>query len=102
MVISDISLPLLNSYSLSIFYLNFNTNNVVIWSAINETACTYPNNFGRGDPDYSKHCEKKNQTIIQLRCRLTFRISIKLMIYSSKIKVDVWEQWIDDELIVIL
>lgn len=46
--------------------------------------------------------EKKNQTIIQLRCRLTFRISIKLMIYSSKIKVDVWEQWIDDGLIVIL
>lgn len=45
--------------------------------------------------------EKKARAIIQLRDMLDFPISVKLLTYASRIKEDVWEQWIIDGLIVI-
>lgn len=45
--------------------------------------------------------EKKARAIIELRDMLEFPISVKLLMYASRIKEDVWEQWINDGLIVI-
>lgn len=45
--------------------------------------------------------EKKARAIIELRDMLEFPISVKLLMYGSRIKEDVWEQWINDGLIVI-
>lgn len=45
--------------------------------------------------------EKKARAIIELRDMLEFPISVKLLMYASRIEEDVWEQWINDGLIVI-
>lgn len=45
--------------------------------------------------------EKKARAIIELRDMLEFPISVKRLMYASGIKEDVWEQWINDGLIVI-
>lgn len=45
--------------------------------------------------------EKKARAIIELRDMLEFPISVKLLMYASRIEEDVCEQWINDVLIVI-
>lgn len=45
--------------------------------------------------------EKKARAIIELRDMLEFPISVKLLMYASRIEEDVCEQWINDGLIVI-
>lgn len=45
--------------------------------------------------------EKKARAIIELGDMLEFPISVKLLMYASRIEEDVCEQWINDGLIVI-